>query len=277
MWVKEIGINFKGQPKIYSFDPNGLELSLGDWVVADTARGMEIGKVVTSMKDVELEEGHEPFKKLLRIASAEDHKRAEENYKKAKECKAKVEDIVKKFNLDMKIVDVEYTLDATKMIINFTSENRIDFRELVKTLAGEFKTRIELRQIGPRDEVKILGGLGPCGRPCCCTKNAGDFEHVSIKMAKTQGLSLNPTSISGLCGRLMCCLSYENAHYAETQKLMPKVGSEVETPKGKGVVLYNDLLARTVDVKIEDDKLTFTLNEIKFKKPPQSENANGEN
>ena len=262
MQIKEVGISFESQPKIYSFNPNGLNLKIGDLVIVDTARGMEIGKVATMPKEIEVEDMSEPLKNVLRLASKEDLQKKESNNSRAKECKIRIKEIVKKSNLDMKIVSVEFTLDASKMIVNFASENRVDFRDLVKVLASEFKTRIELRQIGPRDEVKILGGLGVCGRQCCCTKNAGDFEHVSIKMAKVQGLSLNPANISGLCGRLMCCLSYENAHYSETFKLMPKVNSEVKTPDGKGTVVYNNLLKRTVDVKIGEEVKEYKLSEI---------------
>ena len=275
--INVIGLRFKPVGKIYFFDPCGEQFNVGDAAVVETARGIECGTVAQKNHDVLPEQVIEPLKKVIRKANADDLKRLETNARREKEAFKVCSQKITERGLEMRLVDVECAFDGSNLLFYFTADGRIDFRELVKTLAGEFKTRIELRQIGPRDEVKILGGLGPCGRPCCCTKNAGDFEHVSIKMAKTQGLSLNPTSISGLCGRLMCCLSYENAHYAETQKLMPKVGSEVETPKGKGVVLYNDLLARTVDVKIEDDKLTFALNEIKFKKPTQSENSNGEN
>ena len=266
MQIKEVGINFEGQPKIYSFNPAGLNLKLGDYVVVDTARGLELGKVATPIKEEEVKEGNEPLKKVIRLATEEDIKAKGNNILEAKKDKTKIIEIVNDFKLDMKIVSVELTLDKSKMLINFTSDNRVDFRELVKTLASEFKTRIELRQIGPRDEVKILGGLGPCGRPCCCTKNTGDFEHVSIKMAKNQGLSLNPSNISGLCGRLMCCLSYENKHYAEALKLMPKVGSEVKTPDGVGTVLYNNLLKRTVEVKFEDDKKEYAVSELEFNK-----------
>lgn len=266
MQIKEVGINFEGQPKIYSFNPAGLNLKLGDYVVVDTARGLELGKVATPIKEAEVKEEDEPLKKVIRLATEEDIKAKGNNVLEAKKDKTRIIEIVNDFKLDMKIVSVELTLDKSKMLINFTSENRVDFRELVKTLASEFKTRIELRQIGPRDEVKILGGLGPCGRPCCCTKNTGDFEHVSIKMAKNQGLSLNPSNISGLCGRLMCCLSYENKHYAEALKLMPKVGSEVKTPDGVGTVLYNNLLKRTVEVKFEDDKKEYAVSELEFNK-----------
>ena len=271
MQIKEVGINFEGQPKIYSFNPAGLNLKLGDYVVVDTARGLELGKVATPIKEEEVKEGNEPLKKVIRLATEEDVRAKENNVLEAKKDKTRIIEIVNDFKLDMKIVSVELTLDKSKMLINFTSENRVDFRELVKTLASEFKTRIELRQIGPRDEVKILGGLGPCGRPCCCTKNTGDFEHVSIKMAKNQGLSLNPSNISGLCGRLMCCLSYENKHYAEALKLMPKVGSEVKTPDGVGTVLYNNLLKRTVEVKFEDDKKEYAVSELEFNKITQNE------
>ena len=272
MQVNEVGISFESQPKIYSFDSNGYQLNVGDYVVVDTARGVELGKVATPIKTINLDETKEPLKKIIKVADKEDIEKKQKNLKDAKLAKSKIIDIIKNFQLEMKIVSVEYTLDGTKMLINFTSENRVDFRDLVKTLASEFKTRIELRQIGPRDEVKILGGMGPCGRPCCCTKNTGDFEHVSIKMAKNQGLSLNPTNISGLCGRLLCCLAYENEHYVETLKLMPKINSEVTTPDGNGIVLYNDLLKRTVTVKFDDDKKEYNISQIKFDKTDNNSN-----
>ncbi len=272
MQVNEVGISFESQPKIYSFDANGYKLNVGDFVVVDTARGIELGKVATPIKTIDLDEDKEPLKKIIKIADKEDLEKKQTNLREAKLAKAKIIDIIKNFQLEMKIVNVEYTLDGSKMLINFTSDNRVDFRELVKTLASEFKTRIELRQIGPRDEVKILGGMGPCGRPCCCTKNTGDFEHVSIKMAKNQGLSLNPSNISGLCGRLLCCLGYENEHYLETLKLMPKINSEVMTPDGKGTVLYNDLLKRTVTVKFDDDKKEYQVSQIKFNKVDSTSN-----
>ena len=179
--------------------------------------------------------------------------------------------IVEDFGLEMKIISCDTSFDEQKININFTSENRVDFRELVKELGSRFKARIELRQIGARDEVKIIGGLGPCGKVCCCREFLKDFEHVSIKMPKVQGLSLNPTKISGLCGRLMCCLGYENAHYSETFRLMPRINSEVETPEGKGTVVYNNLLKRLVQVRLgeKDDPtsqiLEFPLDKIKIK------------
>lgn len=175
----------------------------------------------------------------------------------------------------MKLINAELLLDRSKIIISFTSEKRIDFRELVKLLAQEFKMKIELRQIGSRDEVKILGGMGICGRPCCCCKNTGDFEHVCIKMAKTQGLSLNPSSISGLCGRLLCCLSYENSQYVEILKQMPKINSEVTTPEGVGKVIYNNLLKKTVNVKINDNYREFPLEVLKFKHIQSDDEVNG--
>lgn len=261
MQLKEVGIKFDNQPKIYFFDPDNLELKVGDYVVAETVRGQELGKVVTPIKFVE-----EPLKKILRSASEKDIKTANQNKILAKEYMAKTKKIVKNLGLDMKLISADLLIDKSKIVLSFSSENRVDFRELVKILAQDFKLKIELRQIGSRDEVKILGGMGICGRPCCCCKNTGDFEHVTVKMAKTQGLSLNPNNISGLCGRLLCCLSYENRQYLEVLKLMPKVGSEVMTPEGRGKVLYNNLLKQRVSVRVNDNFKDFDLKNIKFDK-----------
>ena len=258
-----VGIKFVSQPKIYSFDAEELELNIGDKVVVETVRGLELGTVMTIEKENMLLETNEPIKPVLRKATKEDILSHEKNLNNMPAIKIKVKEIVKARELDMKIVSVESTLDNSKLIINFTADNRVDFRELVKDLAGEFKTRIELRQIGSRDEVKIVGGMGACGRPCCCTKNTGDFEHVSIKMAKTQNLSLNPNSINGLCGRLMCCLAYENEHYEEATKMAHKIGSQVKTPDGVGEVMYNDLLKRTTSVKLGDEIKDYKMTDIK--------------
>jgi len=260
MQLKEVSIKFDNQPKIYSFKPSDLELKVGDFVVAETARGLELGKVIKFVKS------KEQIKKVLRLASKKDFQIANENKILEKEYVAKTKKIVKGLRLEMKFISAELMLDRSKIMLNFSSENRIDFRELVKILAHDFKMRIELRQVGLRDEVRILGGIGICGRPCCCSQNTGDFEHVTVKMAKTQNLSLNPNNISGLCGRLLCCLAYENRQYLEVLKLMPKVGSEVVTPEGKGIVLFNNLLKQTVNVKINDNYKEFDLKNIKFNK-----------
>lgn len=274
MQFKEVGIKFDNQPKIYSFDPNNINLNIQDCVVVETVRGLEFGQVVTNIKNLS-KEPKEPLKKILRLASEKDVMTAEENKKKVKNYLARTKEIVKSLSLEMKLVNAELLLDRSKIIISFVSEKRIDFRELVKLLAQEFKMKIELRQIGSRDEVKILGGMGICGRTCCCCKNTGDFAHVCIKMAKNQGLSLNPTSISGLCGRLLCCLAYENSQYAEILKQMPKINSEVKTPEGVGRVIYNNLLKKTVNVMVNDNYREFPLEDLKFNKNNQLNDVNG--
>ncbi|MDD4686220.1 MAG: regulatory iron-sulfur-containing complex subunit RicT [Clostridia bacterium] len=274
MQFKEVGIKFNNQPKIYSFDPNNINLNIQDYVVVETVRGLEFGQVVTNIKNLS-KEPKEPLKKVLRLASEKDVMTAEENKKKVKNYLARTKEIVKSLSLEMKLVNAELLLDRSKIIISFVSEKRIDFRELVKLLAQEFKMKIELRQIGSRDEVKILGGMGICGRTCCCCKNTGDFAHVCIKMAKNQGLSLNPTSISGLCGRLLCCLAYENSQYAEILKQMPKINSEVKTPEGVGRVIYNNLLKKTVNVMVNDNYREFPLEDLKFNKNNQLNDVSG--
>lgn len=276
-----VGVRFKQVGKIYYFSPADIELSVGDGVIVETARGVEFGKVVIGPREELEDKIIKPLKPVIRKATQEDIDKVVKNNAKRSDALAICEEKIKKHNLEMKLVDAEYTFDGQKLIFYFTADGRIDFRELVKDLAAAFKVRIELRQIGIRDESKCIGGIAPCGRPCCCSQFLGDFEKVSIKMAKTQGLSLNPGKISGLCGRLMCCLAFENDHYAETAKLMPKVGAEVTTPEGKGVDIGNDMLKRIVKVKITkgDDTVIkdFPLNEIKFKdKMDVDEKSGGE-
>lgn len=276
-----VGVRFKQVGKIYYFSPADIELSVGDGVIVETARGVEFGKVVIGPREELEDKIIKPLKPVIRKATQEDIDKVVRNNAKRSDALAICEEKIKKHNLEMKLVDAEYTFDGQKLIFYFTADGRIDFRELVKDLAAAFKVRIELRQIGIRDESKCIGGIAPCGRPCCCSQFLGDFEKVSIKMAKTQGLSLNPGKISGLCGRLMCCLAFENDHYAETAKLMPKVGAEVTTPDGKGVDIGNDMLKRIVKVKITkgDDTVIkdFPLNEIKFKdKMDVDEKSGGE-
>lgn len=248
--IKVVGVRFKKAGKIYYFDPNGIEIKKGDNVIVETARGIEFGECVIGCKEISEEEIVAPLKTVLRVATEEDIKKHEEN--KSKEIDA-FDICLKKIsahNLDMKLIDVEYTFDNNKVIFYFTADGRVDFRELVKDLATIFKTRIELRQIGVRDESKMIGGLGPCGRTLCCSTFLGDFAFVSIKMAKEQNLSLNPTKISGICGRLMCCLNYEQSTYEDIRKRLPKVGSIVETADGRGEVLYNNVVKESVKVKI---------------------------
>lgn len=270
MQINVVGVKFKNSNHVYSFSPNGLKLKKGDYVIVQTEKGEDLGVIVKEEYQANHEDLVSALKNVVKVASPEMVKKAEEYDKKAAEHTQKVKEIVKSFNLDMKVVKVEANFDNSKLIINFTAENRVDFRDLVKKLAEVFKTRVELRQIGSRDEVRMLGGFGPCGKICCCVQNFGEFDHVSMKMAKNQNLSLNPNSISGLCGKLMCCIAYENPTYQESIKLMPKVNSEVKTKDGIGVVVYNDLLDRKVDVKFvkgdESEIKTYSLEEIKFNK-----------
>ena len=266
---KVIGVRFKRAGKIYYFLPGDFQFAEGDHVIVETARGMECGEVVIPEKDVEKKDLAAPLKPILRKASAKDKKKIEDNKRKEQEALETCEKKISNHGLDMKLVDVEYTFDGSKIVFYFTADGRIDFRNLVKDLAAIFKTRIELRQIGVRDEAKMLGGLGPCGRPCCCSCFLGDFNPVSIKMAKEQNLSLSPTKISGLCGRLMCCLNYEHEHYRETRRRMPKQGSTVDTPDGKGIVVENNAITEKVRVRItlpdgSIDMKTFDLAQIQF-------------
>ena len=244
-----IGVSFKRAGKMYYFDPNGLELHIGDQVVVETARGMECGDVVTEVRQVEEDEVVQPLKPVLRVMTEEDRQRVASNEKKEAEAFVIGQQRIAHHKLEMKLVDVEYTFDLSKIIFYFTANGRIDFRELVKDLASIFKTRIELRQIGVRDEAKMIGGLGSCGRPICCRTFLGDFQPVSIKMAKEQNLLLNPTKISGLCGRLMCCLKYEQSNYEEAYRRVPRVGKEVLTPDGRGAVAEISVVREKVRVR----------------------------
>lgn len=262
--IEVIGVRFKEAGKIYYFDPNAYEIILDDYVIVETARGIEFGKVVMVDKLVDEDDVVLPLKKVKRIASEADVKNVQENerlaYKALRVCTEKV----RYHRLDMNLVDVEYTFDRNKVIFYFTAEGRIDFRDLVKDLAAQFKTRIELRQIGVRDEAKLLGGIGPCGRVLCCSTFLGDFDPVSIKMAKDQSLSLNPAKISGLCGRLMCCLKYENDHYEDTKKQLPDIGENITTSYGRGKVVGLNLLEALIQIQIyEDDTvIEYTLDEL---------------
>lgn len=263
---KAVGIKFKGSNKIYHFEPNDERLVIGDEVVVDTVNGIAIGEVATNVLNVNSDE---EFKKIIRKLTDKDRQKRAEFDKKAQNDAPKIEKMIKDLGLVMKVSKVEYAFDGSKLTISFTADGRVDFRELLKGLASEFKTRIELRQIGSRDEVKEIGGLGMCGQPCCCTRFGYEPEHVSVKMAKNQGLSLNPTKINGLCGRLMCCLAYENATYAEILSRMPKLNSWVTTPDGRGTVVYNDILKELVQVKFVkgEDSMeikTYPLSAIKL-------------
>ena len=247
-----IRVRFKRASKLYDFDPNGLELHTGTKVITETARGVELGECVSGVMEVPDERVVSPLKPIIRIATEQDLMIQRRNENSEKEAFDIAVEKIAEHKLEMKLVDVEYAFDHSKIIFYFTANGRVDFRMLVKNLAGIFKTRIELRQIGVRDEAKMLGGLGPCGRPICCGTFLGDFQPVSIKMAKEQNLSLNPTKISGLCGRLMCCLKYEQDNYEEARKRMPRVGKDVITPDGRGHVIDINVLRETVRVRFQD-------------------------
>ncbi|WP_078556444.1 PSP1 domain-containing protein [Bacillus alkalicellulosilyticus] len=259
-----VGVRFKKAGKIYYFSPGELELPKGEWVIVETSRGIEYGKVVIEKKEVGENDVVLPLKQVIRIAEQKDKQIVEENKEAAKEAFEVCIEKIKEHDLDMKLVDVEYTFDRNKVLFYFTADGRIDFRELVKDLAAIFRTRIELRQIGVRDEAKMLGGIGPCGRILCCSSFLGDFEPVSIKMAKDQNLSLNPAKISGLCGRLMCCLKYENDHYESAKQALPDIGKEIKTIEGKGRVIGLNILESIVQVELYDPQrmLEFSLQEL---------------
>lgn len=264
-----VGVRFKKAGKIYYFDPAGNNLNYGDKVIVETIRGVEFGEVVVPQKQVKDDEVVLPLKPVIRVAGEDDIKHHEKNRQKEKEafdiCLKKINE----YGLGMKLIDVEYTFDNNKILFYFTADGRVDFRELVKDLASIFKTRIELRQVGVRDESKILGGLGVCGRVLCCKAHLGDFQPVSIKMAKEQGLSLNPTKISGTCGRLMCCLKYEQEAYEELIDKVPGIGSIVETELGQGTVVEMNLIKELIKVKLNDnddnsaDLLVCKANQVK--------------
>jgi cell fate regulator YaaT (PSP1 superfamily) len=269
--AKIVGVKFAHSGKIYYFDPQNETYKKGEGVIVETSRGVEYGVIITENKDVEDSEVVQPLKPISRRASKRDSDRVAENEKKIPEIIKKSVIEVEKLGLEMKIVDAEIPFDGGKTIIYFSSPKRIDFRDLVKTLATELRSRIELRQIGSRDEAKLLGGIAPCGRVCCCKAFLQEYKSATIKMAKNQGLSLNPAKISGLCGRLMCCLEYENEPYAEAYKKMPKVGSEVQTPDGKATVISCNMLKMTVKTRTSGTAgeliyKDYNLDELTFKK-----------
>ncbi len=246
-----VGIRFKENGKIYYFDPDSKTFSKGEKVIVETVRGIECGEIASPNHTVAEEEIRHPLKKIIRGANAEDVKIVESNRKKEEEAFAFCEKKVEQLGLDMKLVEVECTFDGSKMLFYFTSDDRVDFRELVKILASQYRTRIEMRQIGVRDVSKMIGGLGICGRPFCCSQFLDDFHPVSIKMAKEQGLSLNPSKISGTCGRLLCCLKYEQDSYEYLAKITPRVGSIVDTKEGRGTVTESNLLTGKLKVSLE--------------------------
>ncbi len=262
--VTVVGIRFKSAGKIYYFDPGEIALEAGEYAIVETARGIEIGHVVIGKREVAEEEVVQPLKSVLRKATQEDIAQAQANDIRQKEAFQICVEKINTHNLPMKLIDAEFTFDNNKIIFYFTAEGRVDFRELVKDLAAIFKTRIELRQIGVRDEAKMLGGLGSCGRVLCCHSFLGDFEPVSIRMAKDQNLSLNPTKISGICGRLMCCLKYENHVYEEGKAKMPHSGACCKTPRGMGKVVKTNLLRETVDVELPEEIISFPLAEVEI-------------
>ena len=247
---KLIGVQFQKNGKIYYFDANGFDVNPGEYVIVDTARGHDLGEVAMGPRDIDEETWKNPLKKTIRIASEQDIQHGIDNREKEKEAFSICQKKIAEHKLEMKLVSVEYAFDNSKILFFFTANGRVDFRSLVKDLASIFKMRIELRQIGVRDEAKMLGGLGPCGRPICCGTFLDQFQPVSIKMAKEQNLSLNPTKISGVCGRLMCCRKYEQEHYEMTRKKMPKVGREVVTPDGTGPVSDLNIVKETVFVRL---------------------------
>ncbi|ASI34063.1 MULTISPECIES: stage 0 sporulation family protein [Exiguobacterium] len=262
--LEVVGVRFKEAGKIYYFAPGQESLSRGQAVIVETVRGIEYGEVVIADKQMDEEDVVLPLKSILRIADDKDAMIVRENKVAALDAHAVCVEKIREHKLDMKLVDVEYTFDRNKVIFYFTAEGRVDFRELVKDLAAVFRTRIELRQIGVRDEAKLLGGIGPCGRVLCCSSFLGEFEPVSIKMAKDQNLSLNPTKISGVCGRLMCCLKYENDTYEEMRRDLPDYGKRLTVPEGEGRVVGLNILDQVVQIELKDRSrvLTYSMEEL---------------
>lgn len=280
--TKIIGVRFRNVGKVYYFNPKSLNIKVGDHVIVETTRGVEYGFVVLGPKEVEDSKVVQPLKEVLRLATPKDNEKEENNRKKEKDAFQICQKKIQAHNLEMKLIDAEYTFDNNKVLFYFTADGRIDFRELVKDLAAVFKTRIELRQIGVRDETKILGGIGICGRPLCCHTFLSEFAPVSIKMAKEQNLSLNPTKISGVCGRLMCCLKNEQETYEHLNRKLPAAGEAVITPEGlKGEVSSTSVLRQTVKVlvEVEDEKeiREYKVEELKFKPKNKKAKEKGKN
>lgn len=268
--ITVIGVRFRTAGKIYYFDPENKVFQKGQFVIVETARGLEYGEVVQANKEIDKVEIIHPLKKVTRLATEEDSEKVKQNKVKEKEAFFTCKQKILKHGLNMKLIDVEYTFDNNKILFYFTSDERVDFRELVKDLAAIFRTRIELRQIGVRDETKMCGGIGICGRGLCCNKFLSDFQPVSIKMAKDQSLSLNPIKISGICGRLMCCLKYEQDGYVEIRDRLPEVGDMVITPDGKGEVLSVNVLREQIRVAVkkkdkdEKEALMYSSSDLKI-------------
>lgn len=287
--VNVTGVKFRNAGKVYYFAPGDVQgLAPGIGVIVETARGLEFGTVTMAPTDVSDGAVVKPLRKVVRIATEEDLKKREENESKREEAMRLCQEKIDKHSLEMKLIDVEYTFDNNKMVFYFTADGRVDFRELVKDLAGVFRTRIELRQVGVRDEAKMIGGCGPCGKGLCCATWMNDFQPVSIKMAKTQNLSLNPTKISGICGRLMCCLKYENDVYVELRKGMPENGEKIQTPEGTAKVIDSNLLSGKLRArlftgekeedgsdKLSDDIYTFNKDEVKRLNPKKLKGQGG--
>ena len=251
-----VGIKLNKNGKVYFFDSNGYNLSNGDNVIVETEKGLQYGDVVDCLIDVSNKKKMD-YKKVIRIATKNDLKKHLNNLKDADKALLKCNELISEYNLDMRILDVSYTFDREQLIFRFISDNRVDFRQLAKELGAIFKTRIELRQVGIRDKAKELGGFGPCGRKLCCNNFLTEFDSVSINMAKNQNLSLNPTKINGVCGRLLCCLKYENDNYTEYKKGLPDVGHRIKTEKGEGKVLSVDVFKRTYKVLLSDGEILF--------------------
>lgn len=245
-----VGVKFKDAGKLYYFNPGKLDVDVGDNVIVETARGLEFGKITMGRTEVRESDLVAPLKNIIRVANEKDRKRHEENLAKKEEAMRLCQEKVDAHKLDMKLIDVEYTFDNSKIVFYFTADGRVDFRELVKDLASIFRMRIELRQIGVRDEAKMIGGVGNCGRSLCCSTWLTDFEPVSIKMAKVQNLSLNPSKISGICGRLMCCLKFENEVYSQLKKGMPSSGEKIRTPDGTAVVTDVNILENIIKARL---------------------------
>lgn len=266
------GVKFRKDGRVYYFDPNGFELKTGQSVIVETAKGIEYGEVAFGKRELDDSQVVQPLKPVIRIATAEDEAQVKKNTEKEAHAFKVCEKKIAEYNLDMKLTSAEYSFDGNKILFCFISENRVDFRELVRDLAATLHARIELRQIGVRDEARMLGGLGICGQPFCCKRFLDDFQPVSIKMAKEQGLSLNPTKISGCCGRLMCCLKYEQDAYEYLSKLTPKTGSLVKTPMGTGEVVEVSVLSGMLRVNPDSEASPFTVHrdEVTVLRPPRS-------
>jgi cell fate regulator YaaT (PSP1 superfamily) len=269
-----VAIQFNHLGKKYYFSTNNLDIKRGDFVVVETIRGLELGEAVSNVINISDEEIVSPLKPILRLANFEDLKTHKENINKEPLVMEKTTELVRQNNLDMKLLNCEYTLDKSKLIIYFTAEGRVDFRELVKDLANEFHVRIELRQVGARDGAKVIGGIGPCGRQTCCTTFLREFEPVSIKMAKNQNLSLNPSNISGICGKLLCCIRYEDENYRDFKKEMPNINSLVWTLEGRGRVVDINYSLQSASIKFKDGSIKdFDINDIADNKEDLSDDV----